>query len=115
MLSELPPLCVGGGSSRKGSGMDGRGEEPLGNHQQSTSPLSLTPDDGVIGGLADDQHVSANRTPSSLSGVMLVRLELPPTGTRYRDHRDYLGKGSRSSFQIDLTAKSRSFSKILHP
>jgi hypothetical protein len=25
------------------------------------------------------------------------------------------GKGSRSPFQIDLTAKSRSFSKILYP
>jgi len=29
--------------------MDGRGEELLGNHQEGTSPLSLTPDDGVIG------------------------------------------------------------------
>ncbi len=29
--------------------MDGRGEEPLGNHQEGTSLLSLTPDDEVTG------------------------------------------------------------------
>jgi len=29
--------------------MDGRGEEPLENHQEGTSPLSLTPDDEVTG------------------------------------------------------------------
>jgi|GEM_PF-6123284 len=47
--SGLLPLHVGGSGSRGGRGMDGRGEEPLGNHQEGTSPLSLTPDDEVTG------------------------------------------------------------------
>ena len=29
--------------------MDSQGEEPLGNYQEGTSLLSLTPDGGVIG------------------------------------------------------------------
>jgi len=47
--SGLLSLRVGGGRSRAGRGMDGRGEELLGNHQEGASPLSLTPDDEVTG------------------------------------------------------------------
>ncbi len=49
MSSGLLPLRVSEGGWRGGRGIGDTGEEPLGNHQEGTSPLSQTPDDELTG------------------------------------------------------------------
>jgi hypothetical protein len=77
--------------------MDDRGEEPPGNHQEGTSPLSLTPDDEVTG---------AWPMTRPWSGWNLI------PAVSFNKNGYNRGKGSRSSLRINLTAKSRSFRKF---